>query len=176
MYEGPAPSGPGSKAAAAVRKRSYAPPPSPIVTLGFPVLILLGVVFYVRLQPEGSALPSVLQHFGGLRDRVLDLAEQSRARFFASEGPSPADGRPKEGEKRSRTPRRPKPVLNVVASTAPLKNQVTLHLANGNRLTGELIREAPDQVIVLWGGGEVTFNPSEIKEIVRHPDPAAPAP
>ena len=40
--------------------------------------------------------------------------------------------------------------------------KVTLHLKNGTQISGDLIRETPEEVIIFWKGGEVSFTREEI--------------
>jgi hypothetical protein len=57
------------------------------------------------------------------------------------------------------------------ASRPPLKNQVTLHLVSGDWITGELVRETPEGVILRWEYGEVGFQRQEIAYVERLGDP-----
>ncbi len=65
----------------------------------------------------------------------------------------------------------PKTVERVETKTAtppaPLKNPATLYLANGGIVTGELVDETPDQVVLRWEYGDVGFQRAEIQRIVK---------
>ena len=51
------------------------------------------------------------------------------------------------------------------AATAP--NTVTLYLANGGVVTGELLHELPDELVLRWEFGEVRFPRRDIQRIVK---------
>jgi hypothetical protein len=55
------------------------------------------------------------------------------------------------------------------------QNQVTLHLVKGDWVTGELVRETPQEVTLRWDYGEVVFRRSEIIRLQRYEGAQAPA-
>jgi hypothetical protein len=70
-------------------------------------------------------------------------------------------------------PQAPSALLD--ATPAPAPSTVTLHLKNGERVTGELLHELPNELILKFEYGEVSFFRSEILRVERAAAPAAPA-
>jgi len=55
--------------------------------------------------------------------------------------------------------------------TPSLKDPITLHLSNGGTVTGEFIRETPDEIVLGWDYGEVGFARDEIVRVIRGVQP-----
>jgi len=150
-----------------------------LVVLGF--IVLLGGGGYLYLQAHPEAMPVLpikwqLAQFGGLKQRVADVAQQARARMVPGSGAAPADRSPSTqtaaapttaGHPATRTSALPASAPNPTPPLLQLQRGVTLYLTNGGVVTGELVRETPQEVVLRWDYGEVGFQRAEIARIVK---------
>lgn len=180
------------------KRRDPGAPVSPIIRFGLPLLFIAGgYVYCVRLNPDGvnAALDQVLglDRAAAVRDHIAHVREMVAARLPPEPQPAaPAEDKPltrgqmtiklaqeakaraaKEAAEAVRKARNAAAVAPVVP-----ENQVTLYLMNGDWVTGELLRETPEEVVLSWEYGEAAFRRSEIARLNRHAQaataPAAP--
>lgn len=123
-----------------------------IAFLGLAIFVALCAVTYFthpELLPEGS-----VQRV----ERLINQAHTIQARV------SKAGKRPK-------APALPvanlSPPARQTPSPAASANQVTLYLANGGMVTGELVRESAEGVTLRWDYGEAAFSRGEIIQMVK---------
>src|SRR3989338_2750089 len=124
----------------------------PIRFFGGGLFVGLCVVSYLthpELLPQGSV------------QRVERLIGQART---IQERISQAGTRP-----RVSVPLVAKPSPQAVRTPSPAAsaNQVTLYLANGGMVTGELVRESAEGVTLRWDYGEVAFSREEVTRTVK---------
>jgi hypothetical protein len=120
--------------------------------LGVAIFLGLCVVTYMthpELLPEGS-----VQRV----ERLIDQAHTIQARV------SKAGKRPKAP---APPVANPSPPALRAPSPAVSANQVTLYLANGGMVTGELVRESAEGVTLRWDYGEAAFSLGEITQMVK---------
>ncbi len=139
------------------------------------ILILLGG--YVALRSFQDVLPprvrepfvAVDTHVQVLLGRVAKR-QPSLSEHRAHASSAPAHAVPRE---KSAAPARVRyNSVNADATSAtparPLSpNAVTLYLANGGVITGELVSESPEHITLHWESGDVTFQRSEITRLVK---------
>lgn len=120
--------------------------------LGVAIFVSLCVVTYLtrpELLPQGS-----VQRV----ERLIDQAHTIQERLSRA-GTRPHVSAPPVAKPSPPTVRTPSP-------EAPA-NQVTLYLANGGMVTGELVRESAEGVILRWDYGEAAFSREEITRTVK---------
>ena len=134
------------------------------------VVLVVGLSGYLYLRANPSAAPLKISG-PGMTDSIkqyLQLPDAVRIRL----GMKPADDKKarknrlvKKGDKEKGEP----------VGAAPLQEKpfdpyldTTLLLTNGERVTGELVRENAEQVVLKWDYGEATFKKgAEIVQIIR---------
>ncbi len=132
-----------------------------LIVLLILVLIIGGAGTYVAIHPDVIPKERLQRLVEGAQGAMEGLKE----RFAASSKPEPAETQGKKPDAASRTkpskaPAPPKP-------PALLKNQATLYLTNGGVISGELVRESPQEVLLRWDYGEVRFSRAEIQRLVK---------
>ncbi|HAM40940.1 MAG TPA: hypothetical protein DDX89_03745 [Candidatus Omnitrophica bacterium] len=119
---------------------------------GVAIFVGLCVVTYLthpELLPQGS-----VQRVERLIDQARTIQERvSRA------GTRPHGSAPPIAKPSPRAVRTPSPAASA--------NQVTLYLANGGMVTGELVRESAEGVTLRWDYGEVAFSREEVTRTVK---------
>ncbi len=152
------------------------------------LLLLLGLVaaggtggwYYVQSHPEVTALaPSFepLEYLLQVPDRVKAAWDEIVAQAARLSPASP--GTVSDGVKSAkRTATRPatssKNAQSVLPDPSRSQPQVTLYLTNGGSVTGALIRETPEDIVLQWDYGEAGFLRKEIVRMER--DTAQPTP
>ncbi len=142
-----------------------------LVSVGLLLAAAVGGFFYVRAYPE-RVPPALVAYVAGLEGRLRgirqDAAAQpasvsqrggSAATTPATAGLTASSASPTAQAKEA-TPAAPSPF-------APLEDPVTLYLRNGGVVTGELVRETPQEVVLHWEYGEVGFQRGEIRRMVQ---------
>lgn len=170
------------------KRRDPGEPVSPIILFGIPLLLLAGGYFYcTRINPDGvnAAFEQVLglDRAAAVRDQIATVRDMVAQRLprgvrqasleedqpltrgqmtvkLAQEAKARAAKEAADAARHARA-------AAVAAEAAP-QNQVTLYLAKGNWVTGELLRETPEEVVLKWDYGEASFRRSEIKRLDRH--------
>lgn len=166
-----------------------------LLLLGLIALLGGGGYWYLRAHPEAMPVLPIdgqLAQFDGLKQRVADVAQQARDRMFPGSavapaesavptdpststsppGPAPATGQPARqaaggAQAASPTPEEPASGPSLPPPLLQLQHGATLYLTNGGVVTGELVRETPQEVVLRWDYGEVGFQRAEIKRIVK---------
>lgn len=172
LYEGPPPTGkPGPTGLRKMkvdsnRKETQA---SPLFVFGGIVLVIaLGsyLYFHGNTNAAASKAPATLSAMESIKQR-LQLPDAVRVRL----GMKPAeDKRAKKrnpaqaGDKEESEPAGPAPLQEKPFD--PYQD-TTLLLTNGERVTGELVREDAQRVVLKWDYGEATFKRPEIVQLIR---------
>ena len=124
--------------------------------VAFLVLVLLfaaaGVVWYIRVAPEQPLAQRLRSALGPLGQRLTPIAATSGKR-----GAKTSSANKFSSASAPKTP----------AAPAHPEREVTLFLANGRVVTGELISETPAELILSFENSEVTFTRGEIARIQR---------
>jgi len=167
MYPGP----PGTAPAAGQapqppgRQRSFQPNPRLIVALML-VVVLGGAGAYVATHPEVVPKERLEQVVQWGQDKIEELKQ----RVTASSEPAAAGETSKpSGAAAKKTPKKKRPSSEP---SAPLANQATLYLTNGERITGELVRDTPEEIVLRWEYGEAAFRRAEIERFIPPADAA----
>ncbi len=133
-----------------------------------------GGSYYLRIHPDALA-PEHLEQLSALKDRAGELIEEAKLRL-AGDGAEETTAKPGQQNGREKTSST-KRVAKSIKPAAPLTNQHRLYLTNGDWVTGELVRETPEEVILRWDYGDVSFSRKEILRLVKEgAPPPAPKP
>lgn len=176
MYEGP-------KLSRSTTGRSIPRPPGGrlvwIVVLLAPAA---GAGYYFATHPEVTPQESVARLAEGWQSvrgeigrRIGKPPEELASRRVADgrrrkkdpEDPSAENAEPTEP---------PKPAMSVTSLAEPeipAEKRTVLFLKNGEQVSGEVVSETAETIVLQWGHGQAAFNRSEILQITR-PSPAAP--
>lgn len=175
LYDGPPPTGklgPTGLPKMQARQHKEDRPASPVIVFGgIAVIIALGGYLYLR--NSASTAPAAPGARGALDSvkQYLQLPDAVRQRL----GMKPKEDINKSGKK-SRAihagakNQPPEPAVQEAVQEAPFDpyTDTTLLLKNGERITGKLVRETPEQVTLHWEYGNATFKSSELVQVI-HP-------
>lgn len=151
----------------------------PLVPIGLTVVVVCGT--YLGLRTFQDALPPpVRARFNMLDAQVQQLAHRVHPRLGSTvshatsphAATKPGASRPAASTKPGSPAKKSGRVRDaenapVVPLSAPLKNPMTLYLTNGGAVTGELVSETPQQVVLRWDYGDVAFQRAEIARAVK---------
>lgn len=177
------------------KRRDPGEPVSPIILFGLPLLLIAGgYVYCTRINPDGmnALFEQVLglEKAAAVRDQLAQVRDMVVMRLPKGAQPSsPMEDKPltrgqmtiklaqeakaRAAKEAAEAARRPAPAVEATP-----ENQVTLYLTSGDWVTGELVRETPEEVVLAWDYGEASFRRSEIARLDRHAavgaTPAAP--
>jgi hypothetical protein len=140
-----------------------------------------GAAYYFATHPEVTpqeSLARVAEGWQGLRD---EIRRRTGRPSVEPAGRRVADGRRPQTEPDSESsgdeaaePRKPAmSVTSLAEPEIPAEKRTVLFLKNGEQVSGEVISETADTLVLQWGHGQAEFNRSEILQITR-PSPAAP--
>lgn len=151
----------------------------------FPLLVLVapvaGAAWYFATHPEVTPQESLARLAEGWQDV---RGEISRRAGKQADDPS---RRAADGRRRTRDPEDPsveqaepaeppKPAMSVTSLAEPdipAERRTTLLLKNGEQVSGEVVSETADTIVLQWGHGQAGFNRSEVLQITR-PSAATP--
>ncbi len=172
LYEGPPPTGkPGPTGLPKMkvdsnRKETQS---SPLFVFGGVVLVIaLGGYLYLHGNTNAAASRPIAPSAKVSIKQYLQLPDAVRVRL----GMKPVEDKK---AKKKHTAQAGAKADNEPAGPAPLQEKpfdpyqdTTLLLTNGERVTGELVREDAEKVVLKWDYGEATFKHPEIVQII-HP-------
>lgn len=150
----------------------------PIVLLLAPVA---GAVYFFATHPEVTpqeALTRAVEGWQSVRDEIgrrIGKPADDPSRRVADGRRRKKDPEDPSAEKAEPT-EPPKPAMSVTSLAEPeipAEKRTVLFLKNGEQVSGEVVSETADTIVLQWGHGQADFNRAEILQITR-PSPAAP--
>lgn len=121
-------------------------------------LVAFAAVSYVWRHPDIPGVPAV-------RHKAVELWEEAvfRVQQLTAKPSDKASDAKKQPKSKPRPAAPPKPTPDPAAEA----RQVTLHLRSGGVVSGELVSDTPEQVVLRWDYGEVPFARAEIAQLTR---------
>ncbi|MBI4597593.1 MAG: DUF1570 domain-containing protein [Candidatus Omnitrophica bacterium] len=134
-----------------------------LLLLAVVMLAAGGASWYLRAHPEHSPLDALQQHVQ-LPDQVRALLQRTQQRFSTT----PELATPSQPPASSFQPPASTPASSSSTLVPPVTtNQVTLYLTNGGAMTGELLKETSEEVILRFDYGDVGFRRDEIERVEK---------
>lgn len=189
LYDGPAPTGkvgPTGLRKIVPARHGDGLKASPMLILwGLLAVAGLGGYLYLQAHPDlplkaqvDGAITALASPLDLLKEKV-QLPSAARSTLAQHADPRIADGR-SSGAPSPKTAKRPDATSKEKSARTPtplpepiiLKNPATVFLANGERITGELVSDTPEGVVLRWEYGDASFKREEVVRLIKHDEGA----